>query len=699
MSQSSLHSFLKTGMPSLSHADKVNKHRDTRVKIVNVNLCSNLRRVCSEIILCFIGSFDTHEFQDEIVLLLIVQFYYAGDAQRFKSSIFCQQLLEAGYQINFYSSKLEGRLLDCLAPLKEDSRLAAVLKNILLPTDDSDQTPALFALMSMFLPKLMVGAAACATKVGRTVEKLIQQGICPIPPEWVNTTVLESIYRVMRASYILRFAIIHHALEQSHGSDSNERIIHDCVMQARFAGMLLPVTMLTHILVEEPEGVRLHLLARSQDMKEELTRFQLAIRSLLRHGRLTPFARILGLPEMALLEHGHFPKLSAIAMGVASVHTPTLNATVTDPRYEKMRRAAEEAERALHDYQNAEMVDNDATLSAGQREILKGFHKQRSAIRDAETTAAEELRRETITRALKQATNPTNAPATKISQKPTTATQTATSPPKKSATTHLPPTTITFLPVPDTPERESMTPRTEVSEWSNLPDISAYFANPSGLGSIQEEEETIQHTAHPSNLDNTNTTGGDHPRLDISSPLSDVLPRSNSSFEDLLILEDDLPLPPPPSPPPQASENDQYIEALNLIGQHLSGFPEEIAKKFICDHQDLIDLILSSQPGLDSIGKPYQLSIDGGEMTSDQVNMLLSFLKITSLDVAIANKHDRLLSFPSAFEDRNAWDFLIPATGSTPLGQVQLQNGSLARVEDLTQKGIMIYWILGERSK
>lgn len=88
-----------------------------------------------------------------------------------------------------------------------------------------------------------------------------------------------------------------------------------------------------------------------------------------------PFSRVLGLPGATQIEHGQFPSLSAIALGVSSVYQSKL-AGLNTP-YQALKAAAHQAELELQSiHNNKREIAQDKDLTAEEREVLFTFSKR-----------------------------------------------------------------------------------------------------------------------------------------------------------------------------------------------------------------------------------------------------------------------------------------------------------------------------------
>lgn len=161
------------------------------------------------------------------------------------------------------------------------------------------------------------------------------------------------------------------------------------------AGLLIVKTVLDHILQKTERGVRLHPLARTAKVKNEVNSFKAALSSLAKHGEYAPFARLLNLSGVNNLEHGLFPQLSAIALGVATAHGSTLAGVNVGEQYQQLREAATEAEKQLQQYAESRELDH-LGLDDQEKKILMNFHQKKNEISFQQTNAMVTLRKERL---------------------------------------------------------------------------------------------------------------------------------------------------------------------------------------------------------------------------------------------------------------------------------------------------------------
>lgn len=86
------------------------------------------------------------------------------------------------------------------------------------------------------------------------------------------------------------------------------------VEQSHFSGLSMASNVLPYIVTKEGGAIEIHPAARRRRTKEEMARFESCVPNIQTHGIYAPFARVLGPPGVAQIEHGPFPRRPAIAL-------------------------------------------------------------------------------------------------------------------------------------------------------------------------------------------------------------------------------------------------------------------------------------------------------------------------------------------------------------------------------------------------
>lgn len=93
----------------------------------------------------------------------------------------------------------------------------------------------------------------------------------------------------------------------------------------------------------------LHLLVQTVKVQAEVESFRLVLKGLAHHHEYAPFAHIRNLSGVNNLEHGLFPHLSAVALGVTTAHDGILAGVTVREQYQQLREAVGEVERRLQE--------------------------------------------------------------------------------------------------------------------------------------------------------------------------------------------------------------------------------------------------------------------------------------------------------------------------------------------------------------
>lgn len=227
------------------------------------------------------------------------------------------------------------------------------------------------AYLSLFFPTLVTGKGACSQKVEKAFQQLGNQGIKVIAGNWMSPTVMKIACRTFHHCFIMGFCLIYHALYHRAGTDAVDAIIVGAVEQSRLSGLLMVKNVLTYIITNGGGEIKIYPLARDKlRTREEMTRFESYVRNIQKHGTYVPSARVLGLPGMTHIEHGQFPHLSALALGVSSVYQSTLAGVNIDTRYQALKEAAHQAELELQSIHNRREIVQDKDLTTEESEVL-----------------------------------------------------------------------------------------------------------------------------------------------------------------------------------------------------------------------------------------------------------------------------------------------------------------------------------------
>ncbi|ACI28620.1 nucleoprotein [Bundibugyo virus] len=366
-----------------------------RQRIIPVYQISNLEEVCQLIIQAFEAGVDFQDSADSFLLMLCLHHAYQGDYKQFLESNAVKYL--EGHGFRFEMKKKEGvkRLEELLPAASSGKNIKRTLAA--MPEEETTEANAgqFLSFASLFLPKLVVGEKACLEKVQRQIQVHAEQGLIQYPTSWQSVGHMMVIFRLMRTNFLIKFLLIHQGMHMVAGHDANDAVIANSVAQARFSGLLIVKTVLDHILQKTEHGVRLHPLARTAKVKNEVSSFKAALASLAQHGEYAPFARLLNLSGVNNLEHGLFPQLSAIALGVATAHGSTLAGVNVGEQYQQLREAATEAEKQLQKYAESRELDH-LGLDDQEKKILKDFHQKKNEISFQQTTAMVTLRKERL---------------------------------------------------------------------------------------------------------------------------------------------------------------------------------------------------------------------------------------------------------------------------------------------------------------
>nr|4ZTA_A Chain A, Polymerase cofactor VP35,Nucleoprotein [Ebola virus - Mayinga, Zaire, 1976]4ZTG_A Chain A, Polymerase cofactor VP35,Nucleoprotein fusion protein [Ebola virus - Mayinga, Zaire, 1976]4ZTI_A Chain A, Polymerase cofactor VP35,Nucleoprotein [Ebola virus - Mayinga, Zaire, 1976]4ZTI_B Chain B, Polymerase cofactor VP35,Nucleoprotein [Ebola virus - Mayinga, Zaire, 1976] len=329
-----------------------------RQRVIPVYQVNNLEEICQLIIQAFEAGVDFQESADSFLLMLCLHHAYQGDYKLFLESGAVKYL--EGHGFRFEVKKRDGvkRLEELLPAVSSGKNIKRTLAA--MPEEETTEANAgqFLSFASLFLPKLVVGEKACLEKVQRQIQVHAEQGLIQYPTAWQSVGHMMVIFRLMRTNFLIKFLLIHQGMHMVAGHDANDAVISNSVAQARFSGLLIVKTVLDHILQKTERGVRLHPLARTAKVKNEVNSFKAALSSLAKHGEYAPFARLLNLSGVNNLEHGLFPQLSAIALGVATAHGSTLAGVNVGEQYQQLREAATEAEKQLQQYAESRELDH-----------------------------------------------------------------------------------------------------------------------------------------------------------------------------------------------------------------------------------------------------------------------------------------------------------------------------------------------------
>nr|WEY07045.1 nucleoprotein [Sudan ebolavirus] len=366
-----------------------------RQRIIPVYVVSDLEGICQHIIQAFEAGVDFQDNADSFLLLLCLHHAYQGDHRLFLKSDAVQYLEGHGFRFEVREKENVHRLDELLPNVTGGKNLRRTLAA--MPEEETTEANAgqFLSFASLFLPKLVVGEKACLEKVQRQIQVHAEQGLIQYPTSWQSVGHMMVIFRLMRTNFLIKFLLIHQGMHMVAGHDANDTVISNSVAQARFSGLLIVKTVLDHILQKTDLGVRLHPLARTAKVKNEVSSFKAALGSLAKHGEYAPFARLLNLSGVNNLEHGLYPQLSAIALGVATAHGSTLAGVNVGEQYQQLREAATEAEKQLQQYAETRELDN-LGLDEQEKKILMSFHQKKNEISFQQTNAMVTLRKERL---------------------------------------------------------------------------------------------------------------------------------------------------------------------------------------------------------------------------------------------------------------------------------------------------------------
>nr|ARU80328.1 NP [Reston ebolavirus] len=366
-----------------------------RQKIISVYLVDNLEAMCQLVIQAFEAGIDFQENADSFLLMLCLHHAYQGDYKLFLESNAVQYLEGHGFKFELRKKDGVNRLEELLPAATSGKNIRRTLAA--LPEEETTEANAgqFLSFASLFLPKLVVGEKACLEKVQRQIQVHAEQGLIQYPTAWQSVGHMMVIFRLMRTNFLIKYLLIHQGMHMVAGHDANDAVIANSVAQARFSGLLIVKTVLDHILQKTDQGVRLHPLARTAKVRNEVNAFKAALSSLAKHGEYAPFARLLNLSGVNNLEHGLYPQLSAIALGVATAHGSTLAGVNVGEQYQQLREAATEAEKQLQQYAESRELDS-LGLDDQERRILMNFHQKKNEISFQQTNAMVTLRKERL---------------------------------------------------------------------------------------------------------------------------------------------------------------------------------------------------------------------------------------------------------------------------------------------------------------
>nr|AFV31137.1 nucleoprotein [Orthomarburgvirus marburgense]AFV31150.1 nucleoprotein [Orthomarburgvirus marburgense]AFV31157.1 nucleoprotein [Orthomarburgvirus marburgense]AFV31171.1 nucleoprotein [Orthomarburgvirus marburgense] len=384
-----LHSLLELGTkPTAPHV------RNKKVILFDTN---HQVSICNQIIDAINSGIDLGDLLEGGLLTLCVEHYYNSDKDKFNTSPIAKYLRDAGYEFDVIKNADATRFLDVIPNEPHYSPLILALKTLESTESQRGRIGLFLSFCSLFLPKLVVGDRASIEKALRQVTVHQEQGIVTYPNHWLTTGHMKVIFGILRSSFILKFVLIHQGVNLVTGHDAYDSIISNSVGQTRFSGLLIVKTVLEFILQKTDSGVTLHPLVRTSKVKNEVASFKQALSNLARHGEYAPFARVLNLSGINNLEHGLYPQLSAIALGVATAHGSTLAGVNVGEQYQQLREAAHDAEIKLqrrHEHQEIQAIAEDDE----ERKILEQFHLQKTEITHSQTLAVLSQKREKLAR-------------------------------------------------------------------------------------------------------------------------------------------------------------------------------------------------------------------------------------------------------------------------------------------------------------
>nr|WMZ41123.1 nucleocapsid protein [Dehong virus] len=353
--------------------------------------------ICNQIIDAINSGIDLGDLLEGCLLTLCVEHYYSSNREKFNSSPIAKYLRDAGYDFELIKLSDAEKLADLIPTEPHYTSLILALKTLDSSEPQKGRIGLFLSFCSLFLPKLVVGDRASIEKALRQVAVHQEQGIITYPSSWLTTGHMKVIFSVLRSSFVLKFVLIHQGVNLVTGHDAYDSIISNSVGQTRFSGLLIVKTVLEFILQKTENGVTLHPLVRTSKVKNEVISFKNALSNLARHGEYAPFARVLNLSGINNLEHGLYPQLSAIALGVATAHGSTLAGVNVGEQYQQLREAAHDAEVKLQRRHEQAEIQSIA-VDDEERKILEQFHLQKSEITHSQTLTVLSQKREKLAR-------------------------------------------------------------------------------------------------------------------------------------------------------------------------------------------------------------------------------------------------------------------------------------------------------------
>ncbi|UKR35326.1 nucleoprotein [Cuevavirus lloviuense] len=384
---SELHGILSLGL----NVD----HTIVRKKSIPLFEIGNSDQVCNWIIQIIEAGVDLQDVADSFLTMLCVNHAYQGDPNLFLESPAAHYLKGHGIHFEIQHRDNVDHITDLLGVGSRDKSLRKTLSALEFEPDGSTTAGMFLSFASLFLPKLVVGERACLEKVQRQIQIHAEQGLIQYPTQWQSVGHMMVVFRLIRVNFVLKFLLVHQGMHMMAGHDANDAIIANSISQTRFSGLLIVKTVLEHILQKTEAGVQLHPLARTSKVKGELLAFKSALEALASHREYAPFARLLNLSGVNNLEHGLYPQLSAIALGVATAHGSTLAGVNVSEQYQQLREAATEAEKQLQ--QHSEMRELETLgLDEQERKILATFHSRKNEINIQQTSSILAIRKERL---------------------------------------------------------------------------------------------------------------------------------------------------------------------------------------------------------------------------------------------------------------------------------------------------------------
>lgn len=269
-------------------------------------------------------------------------------------------------------------------------RLVDITKDLPPPSPLGGPAAPFMAHLSLFFPTLVTGKGACSQKVEKAFQQLGSQGITVIARNWMSPTVMKIACRTLHHCFLMGFCLIYHALYHRAGTDAVDAIIVGAAEQSRFSGLLMVKNVLTYIITNGGGEIKIYPLAQEKRTRE-MTRFESCVRDIQKHGIYVPSERVLGIPGMTHIEHGQFPHLSALALGVSSVYQSVLAGVNIDTGYQALKAAAHQAELELQSIHNRREIVQDKDLTTEESEAFFTFHKGNESIRTTGSKAQVEL--------------------------------------------------------------------------------------------------------------------------------------------------------------------------------------------------------------------------------------------------------------------------------------------------------------------